>query len=121
MDDSTKNYEETATHRLSGGQWVQTLLSFIFQLNRNKLLEHQKIIEEQNKKYNELKEKENQRYLESKRRLEKEKTEKLKQIEESTKEEINKTNKKYQEMINYLNENKGNREKLIEFFNKFIA
>lgn len=104
--------------RLSINKWVQTLLSFIFQLNRNKLIEHEKIIKEQNEKFNQLKERENQIYLEKKRKLEEEKTQKLRYIEESTKEEISNTNKKYQNLFDYLNSIKGNQEKLIEFFNQ---
>ena len=118
MEDPKKNDDKKLKPRLSINKWVQTLLSFIFQLNRNKLIEHEKIIKEQNEKFNQLKERENQIYLEKKRKLEEEKTQKLKDIEESAKEEISNTNKKYQNLFDYLNSIKGNQEKLIEFFNQ---
>lgn len=118
MEDPKKNDDKKLKPRLSINKWVQTLLSFIFQLNRNKLIEHEKIIKEQNEKFNQLKERENQIYLEKKRKLEEEKTQKLRYIEESTKEEISNTNKKYQNLFDYLNSIKGNQEKLIEFFNQ---
>lgn len=118
MEDPKKNDGQKVKPRLSINKWVQTLLSFIFQLNRNKLIEHEKIIKEQNEKFNQLKERENQIYLEKKRKLEEEKTQKLRYIEESTKEEISNTNKKYQNLFDYLNSIKGNQEKLIEFFNQ---
>lgn len=116
MEDPKKNDEEKVKPRFSINQWVQTLLAFIFQLNRKKLIEHEKILKEQNDKFNELKEKENQIYLEKKRKLEEETAKKLKYIEESTKEEISNTNKKYQDLFDYLDNIKGDQEKLIEFF-----
>ena len=117
MESPKKNDEEKVKPRLSGS-WAPTLLTFVFQLNRDKLIEHEKIIKEQDEKFNELKEKENQIHLEKKRKLEEEKNEKLKDIEESAKEEISNTNKKYQNLFDYLNSIKDDQEKIIEFFNK---
>lgn len=78
---------------------------------------HLKIIEQQNKEFNELKEKENREYSIKMKKIEEEKKNKLKEIEDSGNNTIKESNEKYKNLFDYLNNIKDDKEKIIEFFN----
>ena len=102
-------------------KWEKTILYYIKNLffKDEKTKEHMKRMEEQKQYFNDEVKKENDNYEKLSKEIEAETRKEINLLEENKNKIIEENNKKYNDLIMYLESIKNDKEKLIEFFNKY--
>lgn len=111
--------EENSLSKLK--KWEKTILYYIKNLffKDEKTKEHMKRMQEQKQYFNDEVKKENDNYEKLSKEIEAETRKEINLLEENKNKIIEENNKKYNDLIMYLESIKNDKEKLIEFFNKY--